>query len=141
MGGLTWERERAATWDADKQRIVGEAPVGIFDTRYRELRPGAPVPGEWWRAVQGGRTAAYGWLEVVWGDAEILLAVAPEHRGKGIGSFVLEQLEREAKGRGLRYIYNEVRPTHPEGAKLSAWLAKRGFKGSEDGRLLRAVVR
>jgi ribosomal protein S18 acetylase RimI-like enzyme len=137
---LTWTRERAATWDADKQRIVGEAPAGIFDARYRELAAGAPVPGEWWRVEQDGKTVGFGWLEVVWGDAEILLAVAPGAQGKGVGEWTLQQLEREARSRGLRYLYNTVRSTHPRATETTAWLIKRGFKPSSDG-ALRAVVR
>lgn len=137
---LTWVRERAATWDAHKQRIVGEAPKGVFDARYRELTPGAPVPGEWWRVERDGKTVGYGWLEVVWGDAEILLAVDPAEQRHGIGGYALQQLEREAKQRGLRYLYNIVRTTHPRAQQLTAWLEKRGFKASEDG-ALRAVVK
>lgn len=138
---LTWICERGATWDADKRRIVGEAPRGAFDSRYRELAPGAPVPGEWWRVDEAGKPVAYGWLEVVWGDAEVLLATSRDCAGRGVGSFVLEHLEKEARARGLNYTYNVVRPTHPDAAKVSAWLVKRGFRPSDDGRLLRAVTR
>lgn len=138
---LTWTRENGPRWDADKARIVGEAPVGIFDSRYRELREGDPVPGEWWRVEKDGETVGYGWLEVVWGDAEILLATDPSVREQGVGSFVLDHLEKEAKAQGLNYIYNQVRPTHPDADRLQAWLEKRGFKASEDGRLLRAAAR
>ncbi len=141
MSELSWVRERLPVWDADKARIVGGAPAGVFDTRYGELAEGAPVPGEWWRAEREGAAVGYGWLEVVWGDAEILLAAAPEARGQGVGSFVLQRLEEEAKARGLNYLYNVVRPTHPEGERVAAWLSERGFKASEDGRLLRSVVR
>ena len=77
----------------------------------------------------------------MWGDAEILLATDPEHRGQGVGTFVLEHLEHEAKERGLNYVYNTVRPTHPDREAVTAWLEKRGFEPSEDGSLLRAVAR
>ncbi|RMG06976.1 MAG: GNAT family N-acetyltransferase, partial [Planctomycetota bacterium] len=130
---LSWIRERAPLWDEDKARIVGDAPAGVFDSRYKALVPGAPVPGEWWRVEDDGRVVGYGWLEIVWGDAEVLLAVAPEDRGRGVGAFILERLEDEAQARGLNYLTNIVRPTHPEAEKVSAWLVKRGFKASEDG--------
>lgn len=130
---LTWVRERAAVWDADKKRIVGEAPVGVFDARYRELPAGAPVPGEWWHVEDAGKIVGFGWLEVVWGDAEVLFAVEPAAREKGVGKFVVEKLGSEARSRGLRYMYNTVRPTHPEKDRLAAWLAKRGFKAMDDG--------
>lgn len=132
---LTWTRERAAVWDSDKQRIVGEAPKGVFDARYKELAKGALVPGEWWRVEDGKKVVGYGWLEVVWGDAEVLFAVAPDAREKGAGSFIVEHLGQEAKARGLRYLYNTVRVTHPERERITAWLTKRGFKAAEDGSL------
>jgi ribosomal protein S18 acetylase RimI-like enzyme len=138
---FTWVRERGPVWDQGKQRIVGGAPAGVFDARYKALAPGAPVPGEWWRVDDDGKTVGYGWLEVVWGDAEILLATAPEARGKGVGQLILDKLEAEARARGLNYLYNVVRPTHPEAEKVGRWLAKRGFKAQEDGRLLRSSVK
>ena len=138
---LIWVRENGPSWDAGKIRIVGEAASGVFDSRYRKLEQGAPVPGEWWRVEQDGETVGYGWLEVVWGDAEILLATAPDARGQGVGTFLLEHLEQEAKSRGLNYIYNVVRPTHPEAEKVRAWLTKHGFSAKEDGRLLRRVAK
>ena len=82
----------------------------------------------------------YGWMDVVWGDAEVLLAVARDQRGRGVGSFVMEQLEREAFKRGLRYVTNVVRPTHPEKDRIVGWLEKRGFASGEDGRHFRSVA-
>ncbi len=137
---LSWVRESPAAWDEDKRRIVGRAEPGIFDRRYAELEAGAMPPGEWWRVEEDGRVVGYGWLDVVWGDAEILLAAAPDARGRGVGAFILRELEREAHGRGLNYLYNVVRPTHPRREEVSAWLKKRGFQPSEDGSLLKATA-
>lgn len=133
---LEWIRERVAVWDADKLGIVGEAPTGTFDRRYRELTQGDVVPGEWWRVESDGNVVGYGWLDAVWGDAEILLATASGAEGKGVGSFIVDHLKHEAKRRGLNYLYNIVRPTHPNAAETTAWLEKRGFKAAEDGTLL-----
>jgi len=138
---LQWIYEPSAKWDAHKTRIVGGAPVGVFDSRYRVLREGDLIPCEWWHAEQDGRVVGFGWLDVSWGDAEILLASDVEARGHGVGTFILEHLEAEAFARGLNYLYNLVRPTHPERERVSKWLEKRGFKRSEDGRLLRAVLK
>lgn len=138
---LSWIRERSATWDEEKRRIVGGAAPGTFDSRYARIPIGALVPGEWWRVEDDGRTVGYGWMDVNWGDAEVLLATDVEARGRGVGTFIVEHLEDEARARGLNYLTNMVRPTHPEGARVSAWLAARGFVPSEDGRMLRAVVR
>lgn len=136
---LAWIKERNATWDADKARIVGGASPGIFDSRYADLTEGRLVPAEWWRVEADGEVLGYGWLDVNWGDAEILLATAADAQGKGVGTFVLQHLELEARSRGLNYMYNLVRPTHPDADALTAWLTKRGFESARDGRLLRSV--
>ena len=133
---LQWIRERMAVWDAGKQRIIGEAPVGTFDRRYAELGEGQVVPGEWWRVEEDGDIVGYGWLDSVWGDAEILLATATGCEGRGVGSFIVDNLKREAKERNLNYVYNIVRPSHPNAEATAAWLAKRGFKAAEDGSML-----
>jgi ribosomal protein S18 acetylase RimI-like enzyme len=135
----SWIRESPARWDEDKARIVGEAPPGIFDTRYRDAEPGQIIPGEWWRVEDDGRALGYGWLDTVWGDAEILLAVDPAAQRRGVGSFILDHLDAEARTRGLNYLYNLVRPTHPHAAEVIRWLQKHGFRAQEDGRLLRGV--
>jgi GNAT superfamily N-acetyltransferase len=139
MSDLKWVREESPRWDARKAQIVGGAPAGVFDSRYRALREGDLVPADWWRVEDGKKTVGYGWLDVCWGDAEILLAVDPEARARGVGAFILGKLRDEARQRGLNYLTNLVRPTHPEAAKVTAWLQKRGFGPSDDGRLVCAV--
>ncbi len=136
---MQWIPENPPLWNADKVRIVGGAPAGVFDTRFQELDEGSQVPGEWWRVEADGHTVGYGWLELVWGDAEILLATDPEQRGKGVGSFALEKLAEEGARHGVNYVNNLIRPTHPDADALSAWLQKRGFASVEDGRLVRKV--
>lgn len=138
---MEWIHESPSYWNDDKARIIGQAPSGVFDRRYRECRLGELMPGEWWRVEDGGKTIGYGWLDLNWGDGEILLATDPEQRGRGVGSFILQKLEGEARGRGLNYVYNTVRPTHPDREMLTRWLEKRGFAGSEDGSLFRAAAR
>lgn len=134
---LEWIHESPPRWDGDKARITGAAPTGVFD--FGALRPSDAVPGEWWRVEDGGAVVAYGWMDTVWGDAEMLLAVDPAHEGQGVGTFVIGQLEREAAARGLNYLFNVVRPGHPEGERVTAWLQRRGFELSSDGLLRRKV--
>ncbi|MEM9069497.1 MAG: GNAT family N-acetyltransferase [Myxococcota bacterium] len=142
MGVLTWVADPGpARWDEAKARIIGAEAPGVFDTRYAGLSLGDIVPGRWFRAESGDEVVGFGWMDVNWGDAEILLATAPPHRGRGVGSFVLEQLRDEAQARGLRYVTNVVRPTHPESKRVIQWLEKRGFRAGEDGRHFRAVSR
>ncbi len=135
MTDYEWIREASPAWDADKARIVGGAPAGVFDEIYRKLTVGALAPGTWWRVVKSDRIVGYGWMDVVWGDAEILVATAPNARGKGAGSFALARLGEEAAAQGLNYVYNVVRHTHPQAPELTRFLHKNGFKPAEDGRL------
>ena len=136
---LVWTHEDSPVWDEDKARIVGGAEPGVFDPRFQELLPGDLVPGEWWHAEEDGRIVGYGWMDVVWGDAEILLAVAPDARGRGAGAFILERLEQEARARGLNRVYNTVRPEHPRAEAVTRWLVGHGFVPSEDGGLQKDV--
>lgn len=136
---LSWKPERPALWDEAKRAVVGAAPEGSLPDY--ETSPGSAAPGDWWRVEREGEVVGYGWMDVVWGDAEILLAVAPEAQGSGVGTFILEKLEEEARSRGLNHIYNTVRPTHPERQKIMGWLTKRGFAGRGDHEQLRRVVR
>ncbi len=138
---LAWIHENPGRWDENKKAIIGGAAKGIFDTRFQQCAIGDLLPCEWFRVEENGQTVGYGWLDVNWGDAEILLAAAPNAEGKGIGTFILDQLENEAQKRGLNYLFNAVRPTHPHAEKITDWLKKRGFSASEDGRLLRATTR
>lgn len=137
---MKWIQERAARWDDDKTRILGAEPQGVFPPGFADHEPNAKLPGMWWRVEKGDQTVGYGWLDVVWGDAEILLATAAEERGKGVGDFVLNHLAKEAQSRGLNYLYNVVQSDHPRQAETTAWLEKRGFKAREDGQLRRPTA-
>lgn len=132
MTDLTWSHEASPTWDADKQRVIGSAPAGALDVSYAD---GAALPGDWWAArTSDGVPVGYGWLDATWGgDAEILLAVDPSAQQQGVGTFVIGRLEREAGARGLNYVYNTVRDTHPQRDDLHDWLAVRGYRGSQSG--------
>jgi len=130
-----WIHEAPARWDADKEAVLGGAPPGALELE--PLRRSDILPGDWWRVEEDGRTVAYGFMDAVWGDAEILVAVAPQAHGQGLGGFVLDRLEEEARARGLRYLYNVVRPTHPRAAEVTRWLTSRGFKESDEGGVLR----
>ena len=140
MNAWKWIHEQPPEWDAPKARIVGGAEPGIFDVRYGRRKPGELLPGDWWRVEEQGQVLGYGWMDIVWGDAEILLATAPEARGRGVGAFILEHLEAEARERRVNQVYNTVRPTHPHRAEVSRWLVQHGFRASEDGSLFQAVV-
>jgi N-acetylglutamate synthase-like GNAT family acetyltransferase len=134
---LQWVHEEDPRWDADRERVFATVPEGVFRTVSR--RPGERLSSDWWRVERDGCVVGYGWLDDVWGDAEILLAVEEGERGSGVGAFVLGRLEDEAAARGLNYVLNVVRETHPDRARVTAWLEHHGFTAAEDGRLRKQV--
>ena len=134
---LTWIREDTPLWDAAKESIVGGAPAGALELP--RLALGDLAPGEWFRVDDDGTTVGYGWMDCTWGDAEITLAVDPRRYGTGIGGFILRHLEVEAAARGVNYLYNAVRPTHPDRVRVTRWLESSGFRPSGDGLLKRRV--
>ena len=134
---LRWVKDDDPRWDADRQRVFASVPEGVF--RPESRTPGERLTSDWWRVEDGDRVIAYGWLDDVWGDAEILLAVDASARGTGAGAFALARLEEEAAGRGLNYVLNVVRDTHPERERVTEWFRAHGFSGSEDGRLMKQV--
>jgi ribosomal protein S18 acetylase RimI-like enzyme len=134
---LTWVYESDPRWDADRQRVFATVPEGVFRTVTRQ--PGERLSSDWWRVERGSRVVGYGWLDDVWGDAEILLAVEEEARGSGVGAFALGRLEEAAAARGLNYVVNVVRDTHPERVAVTDWFERHGFSATEDGRLRKQV--
>ncbi|MEX5718706.1 GNAT family N-acetyltransferase [Geodermatophilus maliterrae] len=134
---LRWVREDDPRWDADRERVFATVPEGVFRTDSRGH--GERLSSDWWRVERAGSVVGYGWLDDVWGDAEVLLAVEGGARGTGVGAFALRHLEEEAAARGLNYVLNVVRDTHPERGVVTAWLERQGFTAAEDGRLRKRV--
>jgi N-acetylglutamate synthase-like GNAT family acetyltransferase len=134
---LRWVREDDPRWDADKERVFATIPAHVFPALPRIT--GKRLSSDWWHVERDGRVIAYGWLDDVWGDAEILLAVEEEARGSGAGRYVLDHLEQEADARGLRYVVNVVREGHPQRDAVQAWFLAHGFHGTDDGRLRKKV--
>jgi N-acetylglutamate synthase-like GNAT family acetyltransferase len=136
---LTWVRESPPTWTADKQRVVGGAPHGVFSLG--PFTDGEVLPGDWWRVEEDGRVLGYGWMDHSWGDAEVLLAVDAGGQDRGVGTFILDRLDDEAAKQGINYLYNVVPEGHPDKAGLTRWLQRRGFVLAHDGKLLKRGVR
>jgi N-acetylglutamate synthase-like GNAT family acetyltransferase len=134
---LSWVKDDDPRWDTDRERVFATVGTEIFPGLTREV--GARLPSDWWRVEEGGRVVGYAWLDDVWGDAEILLAIEQSARGTGAGSFALARLEEEARARGLNYVLNVVRDTHPERAAVNGWFLAHGFTGTEDGALRKQV--
>lgn len=138
---LRWDRESAPRWDAGKARIVGGAPQGVF--ALQSSSDGDMLPGDWWRVTRAedGHVVGYGWMDHSWGDAEVLLAVEPGEQKSGVGTFILDRLEDEARARGINYMYNVVPAAHPDPQGLTRWLQRRGFAASKEDALLKRQVR
>lgn len=134
---LQWVADPDPRWDDARERVFATVPPTVFPGLART--PGDPLSGAWWAAQADGRSVGYGWLDDAWGDGEILLAVESSTRGTGVGAFVLAHLEREASARGLNYVVNVVRDTHPQRDDVTAWLVAHGFTAAEDGRLRKRV--
>lgn len=135
---FTWHRETQPRWDDDKQQLFGDAELAAVGLA-RPV-PEMPMADEWWRLVDDrGQVVGYGWLDTEWGDARISFLVAPQARGSGAGTFIVDRLEDEARARGVNYIYNTVPTTHPDRAWMTQWLAMHGFYPLGHGDLRRQV--
>lgn len=134
---MDWSHENPARWDADKARVLADAP-GVLDGDYAD---GQLVPGEWWRVSRDGVVIGYGWMDVTWGYAPILLVVAASERDSGVGGWIVDRLQEEARSRGLAYIFNVVPASVPDPEAVASWLLAHGFESSQsDGRMLRRKV-
>ena len=104
------------------------------------IRRGALRPGD---AMPSVRTLAVD-LEI---NANTVARVYRDlqHEGllrleRGVGTFIVDRLEEEAVQRGLNYLFNVVRPTHPDREGITRWLEGRRFKSSDDGLLRRTAA-
>src|SRR3954452_11797358 len=122
---LRWVHDEDPRWDDDRRRLVAAVPEGVCGTEAR--RPGEPLSSDWWRVERDGRVVGYGWLDGGWGGGEVLLAVDAGGQSCGVGSFVMAHREQEAAARGLNYVVNVVRESHPSREAVTAWLVARGF--------------
>ena len=136
---LTWTAEPTPCWDEDKAAAFSPAGPTVHGL-------GTPAVGDalgdaWWRAETGaGQVAAFGRLDDTWGDAEVLVAVVPAFRGRGVGAWAMDRLGEEAASRSLNYVYNVVPVGHPDREAVTAWLAGQGFDPRDTGELRRRVT-
>ena len=69
-----------------------------------------PLGAAWWRHFQAG-VPGYGFVDEA--TPEVSAAVLPAHRGRGIGTAMLEALEREARRRGIDRLSLSVERDNP----------------------------
>ena len=69
-----------------------------------------PLGAAWWRYFQAS-TPGYGFVDEA--TPEVSAAVLPGQRGRGIGTALLEALEREARNRGIDRLSLSVERENP----------------------------
>jgi ribosomal-protein-alanine N-acetyltransferase len=80
-----------------------------------------------WVARQGGELVGYYLVQTSGLEQELhTFAVKPELRGRGIGRSMMDHMLGRARGRGVEYIYLQVRPSNKEAKELYKSL---GFVG------------
>lgn len=133
-----WRAEpNPARFDAEKKAFFEKIPAGAV----RVEPAGDLLPGRWWRLEVDGEVAGYGWMDVTWGDAQVVLAVDPARQGDGLGKVILDHLEEEAHREGLGYLFNTIPADHPDPERARGFLTANGFVASGlDGSLLRRKV-
>lgn len=66
-----------------------------------------------WVGREGDRIVAYALMMVVLDEVHLLnITVAPERQGAGLGKFLLAHLFDDARTRGCRFMFLEVRPSN-----------------------------
>ncbi len=74
---------------------------------------------------RGDRVAGYGVLSVAAGEAHILnICVDPEHRSRGYGEKLIDEMLFRARAASVRQIFLEVRPSNERAIAL---YRKKGF--------------
>jgi GNAT superfamily N-acetyltransferase len=74
---------------------------------------GEPRGAAWWRYFQAG-APGYGFVDE--STPEVSAAVLPPHRGRGIGTALLEALEHEAHEQGIKRLSLSVERDNPAAA-------------------------
>ncbi|MEJ2258557.1 MAG: ribosomal protein S18-alanine N-acetyltransferase [Woeseiaceae bacterium] len=75
--------------------------------------------------LRGDRVAGYGVLSVAAGEAHILnICVDPEHRSRGYGEKLIDEMLYRARAASVRQIFLEVRPSNERALAL---YRKKGF--------------
>jgi ribosomal-protein-alanine N-acetyltransferase len=93
--------------EAWTRRQVGDALV-LPNTYYLLAGPDGRAPGEDEEAV--GFVLSRGAADE---EELLLIAVAPRHRGRGIGDLLLERFLAEARARGVARLFLEMREGNP----------------------------
>lgn len=135
---------REATSDEDLGHMVAiigrvspDNPMSIEEARWQDARyPGGRRFVAWVDGVPvgcGGAGRVYMYpadFPALWGN----LSVLPEHRGRGVGSALLEALSGVALAAGKPELYGRTTADRPEAIRF---LARRGFREVERMKVVR----
>ena len=136
-GSLTWVKDDDPRWDADRERVFATVGPGVFPGRAASRGSGCPVTGGGSRTTAGSSATAGSTTSGA--TRRSCSRSRRAARGTGAGAFALARLEEEAAARGLNYVVNVVRDTHPDRDAVTAWFLAHGFTGTDDGRLRKQV--
>lgn len=135
---------REATSDEDLGHMVAiiarvspDNPMSIADARWQDAQyPGGKRFVAWLDGVPvgcGGAGRVYSYAEdfpALWGN----LSVLPEHRGRGVGSALLEAISGVALAAGKPDLYGRTTSDRPEAMRF---LEHRGFREVERMKVVR----
>ncbi|MBR3457991.1 MAG: ribosomal protein S18-alanine N-acetyltransferase [Selenomonadaceae bacterium] len=123
---MTLSFREMAPEDAEQVEQVEKACFAIPWSRQSFWEEAANENTVYILALDGERVIGYAGTWIVAGEAQITnVAVAPEYRGRGVGTGLMEELVRRAKERGATAMTLEVRPSN---APALALYAKFGMK-------------
>lgn len=76
--------------------------------------------------LDGDRVVGYGGMWLLFDEAHVTnIAIHPAYRGRGLGGFLLTEMERRAAARGMKRMTLEVRPSNVMAQRL---YRKHGFQ-------------
>ena len=90
--------------------------------------------------IRDTRTTSPSAFEAKIGRRKLLKIITAAAASIGLSSSAAVRMV-EAATQGLNYLFNEVRPTHPDRDGVTRFLTSRGFVPDHEGRLLRRRVR
>lgn len=120
-----WIKEEEPVWDSDKEDIIDCAPQGSFNMGPKS---NGTISGDWWKLVENKRVIGYGWISMISGDAELLIAVRKSEQHKGYGNIILENLEMEASKLKHNKVVAIIQSENINAVNIIYWLDRKGFR-------------
>ena len=126
-------KEDNPIWNLEKNRIFTSIDQGTFEYNLKELGLGIALEHEWWKLVENKKVLGFGWINYTNDDFEISFVVYDDYTGKGLGSFIINELEKLGESKGYRKILAIVKETNPNSEKIIEYLYRKGYSFYIDG--------